>query len=161
MAKKLLKKAIECGYSWRDTENNHYDYVVDNCPFLYFNNDFKMLGISTISIFTYKDEYEEVKAEYILSIEIEEKEEIKEIDLLEYAKRFKPFDKVICCDGDDEDPWRATFYSHFTLVNGNLGTYPFQTTGSYFSYCLPYKGNEDLVGQIFNEEDYKNRISQL
>lgn len=53
--------------------------------------------------------------------------------------KFKPFDRVLVRD-DDKDEWQISFFSHmkddwFITNNGHM-----------YRQCIPYDGNEDLVG---------------
>lgn len=52
---------------------------------------------------------------------------------------FNPFDRVIGRD-DNTEMWCCDFFSHMT----EEGQY--ECTGGYYNQCLPYKGNEHLVG---------------
>ena len=52
---------------------------------------------------------------------------------------FKPFDKVLVRD-TDADRWKADWFSQ------SLGIAGFVCVGGYFSQCVPYEGNEDLLG---------------
>lgn len=57
----------------------------------------------------------------------------------------KPFDKVLVRDSDDV-PWTASYYSH-----KEEGSYPYITIGNLcFRYCIPFEGNEHLVGTTKN-----------
>lgn len=56
--------------------------------------------------------------------------------------QFKPFDKVLCRDEND-DMWKANLFSHKTSEL----SYPYYVCGgSFYKQCIPYEGNEDLVG---------------
>lgn len=51
---------------------------------------------------------------------------------------FKPFDRVLVRDGDD-DPWRIQLYSHpYEDFHACLNGVHWQ--------CVPYEGNENLLG---------------
>lgn len=67
------------------------------------------------------------------------------VNLKEY--QFKPFDKVLVRD-DYEDEWRASFFSH---IREGLSRYV--TTGLVWKFCIPYEGNEHLLGTTNNVED--------
>lgn len=67
------------------------------------------------------------------------------VNLKEY--QFKPFDKVLVRD-DYEDEWRASFFSH---IREGLSRYV--TTGLVWKFCIPYEGNEYLLGTTNNVED--------
>ena len=62
-------------------------------------------------------------------------------NLVKKEHQFKPFDKVLVRDSDD-DLWAAAFYSHRENC-----THPHVTCGSMlFRQCIPFEGNEYLVG---------------
>lgn len=54
--------------------------------------------------------------------------------------QFKPFEKVLVRDSID-DVWRASFFSH---IKENDGRYV--TTCVTWKFCIPYIGNESLLG---------------
>lgn len=60
--------------------------------------------------------------------------------------QFKPFEKVLVRDSYD-DVWRASFFSH---IKENDGRYV--TTCVTWKFCIPYKGNEHLLGTTNNVE---------
>ena len=59
--------------------------------------------------------------------------------------QFKPFEKVLVRDSELEE-WRCTFYSHFN----SKGIYHHITVGSVYAMCIPFEGNEHLVGTTKN-----------
>lgn len=69
----------------------------------------------------------------------------------------KPFDKVLVRD-TKEQVWVADLFSH--MVNRPLGGYTFACVGHYPSQCIPYEGNEHLLGKTDDCDEYfKNLIS--
>ena len=61
--------------------------------------------------------------------------------------QFKPFEKVLVRDSY-EDEWRASFFS-----NIREGYAKYVTTGLVWKFCIPYAGNEHLLGTTNNVED--------
>ena len=61
--------------------------------------------------------------------------------------KFKPFEKVLVRDSYD-DVWRASFFSH---IKENDGRYV--TTCLTWKFCIPYEGNEHLLGTTNNVEE--------
>lgn len=59
--------------------------------------------------------------------------------------KFKPFEKVLVRDTDSEE-WRCTFYSHFNKNADCPYDYGHVTATCTYAQCIPYEGNEDLVG---------------
>ena len=68
----------------------------------------------------------------------------------------KPFDKVLVRD-TKEQVWVADLFSH--MVKKPLGGYTFACVGHYPSQCIPYKGNEHLLGTTDDCDEYFNLIS--
>lgn len=67
----------------------------------------------------------------------------------------KPFDKVLVRHLND-NVWVASFFSHYEK-DLKFGCYPFVTTSlKSFPKCIPYEGNEYLLGTTYDcEEFYK------
>lgn len=59
--------------------------------------------------------------------------------------QFKPFEKVLTRDSESEK-WGCTFYSH---IEPN-GIYHYVTTSGMYAMCIPFEGNEHLVGTTKN-----------
>lgn len=55
--------------------------------------------------------------------------------------QFKPFDRVLVRD-DIEDLWEINFFSH----KANKDEYGYRCLDCYYIYCIPYEGNEELLG---------------
>lgn len=72
--------------------------------------------------------------------------EKKQIVDIKKEHQFKPFEKVLVRDSID-DVWRASFFSH---IKENDGRYV--TTCVTCKFCIPYIGNESLVGTIKDVE---------
>lgn len=60
--------------------------------------------------------------------------------------QFKPFDKVLV--KDEEFGWIPTLYSFFTHNATHM------TINGEWDECLPYEGNQDLVGTTKTPKDY-------
>ena len=56
-------------------------------------------------------------------------------------REFKPFQKVLIRDNDSQR-WRAGFYSHFD----GISPCPHRCVGTSAAQCIPYEGNERLLG---------------
>lgn len=86
---------------------------------------------------TYNDDgfcYDDSESDYDLFIEIPIPSKINQGAL-------KPFDKVLVRDYYGSK-WRANFFSHMTGVE----SLPFSCGGFEWRYCIPYEGNEHLLG---------------
>lgn len=72
--------------------------------------------------------------------------EKKQIVDIKKELQFKPFEKVLVRDNYD-DMWRASFFSHIKEDDGR-----YVTTGLSWKFCIPYEGNEHLLGTTDNFE---------
>ena len=54
---------------------------------------------------------------------------------------FKPYDKVLVRD-NEYDNWQCGLFSHYDEDD----EYPYCCVGCHYAYCIPYDGNEHLVG---------------
>jgi hypothetical protein len=62
----------------------------------------------------------------------------------------KPFDRVLARD-TNKAKWLITFFSHCN----NLETYKYSCiNGAGYAQCIPYKGNEHLLGTTNDCDDY-------
>lgn len=59
--------------------------------------------------------------------------------------QFKPFEKVLVRDSES-DKWECTLYSYFD----SKSRYPHSTTSGIYDICIPFEGNEHLVGTTKN-----------
>lgn len=66
--------------------------------------------------------------------------EKKEVVDIKKELQFKPFEKVLVRDSYD-DMWRACFFSHIKEDDGR-----YVTTCFTWKFCIPYEGNEHLLG---------------
>lgn len=73
--------------------------------------------------------------------------EKKKVVDIKKEHQFKPFEKVLVRDSY-EDKWRASFFS-----NIREGYAKYVTTGLVWKFCIPYEGNEHLLGTTNNVED--------
>lgn len=62
----------------------------------------------------------------------------------------KPFDKVLCRKNDN-GIWECDIFSHFN--DGEL-FYKFHCVGVNYKYCIPYEGNEKLLGTTNDCDDF-------
>lgn len=60
--------------------------------------------------------------------------------------KFKPFDKVLVRDRKDQC-WKCNLFDHI-----DNDSYDFCCSYGIWAYCIPYEGNEHLVGTTNNPE---------
>ena len=78
-------------------------------------------------------------------------EDIYELDLKFDISTLKPFDKVLVRDNNNHY-WRCNYFSHI-----NKPPFIFTCTDGNWKQCIPYEGNEHLVGTTDDcDEYYKN-----
>ena len=66
----------------------------------------------------------------------------------------KPFDKVLVKTNVHSPVWSIDFYGRYNIKVGGSFT-PFAVTGGkYFQQCIPYEGNEHLLGTSDDCDDY-------
>lgn len=59
---------------------------------------------------------------------------------------FKPFQKVLVRD-DECDTWKADYFSNYEKGDK---TYRYNCVGSFYKSCIPYEGNQHLLGTTNN-----------
>lgn len=63
-----------------------------------------------------------------------------------FKSKFKPFDKVLVKDGLNEE-WSINLFSYYDREDQD---YPYVCISGRYEYCIPYEGNEYLVGKTIN-----------
>lgn len=70
---------------------------------------------------------------------------VKKGDIMMTEDKFKPFDKVLVRN-NPFDLWYADIYLGY--FEGR--SFPYRCATSYYKTCIPYEGNEHLVGKTAN-----------
>lgn len=127
---KIQAKLFKLGFRWSsgDKEILHKDK-----PFLYIEKSLTITFGSDMIDFSVNPN-KEISGEEILSIQAEG-------DL-------KPFDKVLVRDEED-NIWRVSIFSH--IDNEDL-RFPYVTINAHWKYCIPYEGNESLLGTVYKSK---------
>lgn len=73
----------------------------------------------------------------------------KESDMPEH--KFEPFEKVLCRDYKDF-VWDVDFFG-FKVKNETETSFIYRCVGNIYKYCIPYKGNEHLLGTSKDPEE--------
>lgn len=97
----------------------------------------------------YSLEDKDIAQTYINTIEkrLDGKLNLETLEIKKPKCEFKPFDKVLGRNEKD-DVWEADLFSHYRKES----KYPFRCIGCSRKYCIPYKGNEHLLGIRNNPE---------
>lgn len=129
----IQDKLYALGWKW------HREVIeIENKPFVYIDADKELMCGNSMTDFV-KSAFTEISAD-----------EIRAIELVEY--NFKPFDKVLVRENNTE-MWKADFFSHYN----EKGVWPYGCCCGYWQQCIPYEGNEHLIGKadkpIENKEE--------
>lgn len=95
----------------------------------------------------YSLEDKDIAQTYINTIEKRLDGNLETLEIEKPKCEFKPFDKVLGRNEKD-DVWEADLFSHYREES----QYPFRCIGFSRKYCIPYEGNEHLLGTTDNFE---------
>lgn len=97
----------------------------------------------------YSLEDKDIAQTYINTIEkrLDGKLNLETLEIEKPKCKFKAFDKVLGRNEKD-DVWEADLFSHYREES----QYPFRCIGFSRKYCIPYEGNEHLLGTTDNFE---------
>lgn len=121
----------------------------------YYMNDGKNKDAArvccNVSTECYTLETEDVAQSYINGLEKRLEGKLNHNTLeIEKPKFFEPFEKVLVRD-QKTDKWTVDLYGFEEKKDG----YNYQCVGGCCVYCIPYKGNEHLLGTTKNIEELK------
>lgn len=68
--------------------------------------------------------------------------QVESVKVVEPKCPFKPFDKVLVRDSEDS-VWKAGYFSNY---DEDDESFPYICVGSIYKLCIPYEGNEHLLG---------------
>lgn len=128
----IQRHAFRLGYEWRSfgKEETKYEF----CPVLYFEKDGAILKDECADGFkTWSNT--EISITDFLALK---PEDVKEKPVPE----FKPFDKVLVRDIDDGE-WWCDIFCRYDVDDSPCR---FQCLVSCWKQCIPYEGNEHLLG---------------
>lgn len=72
--------------------------------------------------------------------------QVEPVKVVEPKCSFKPFDKVLVRCNEDS-VWRCELFSHYNTFNKQC---PYVCLSSVYKYCIPYEGNQHLLGTTNN-----------
>lgn len=108
--------------------------------------------ITEVDIENYCYVYESVIAKGIGSINFSEQDNWKLASNKFDINTLVPFEnKVLVRDGNT-DTWRPNFWGFYN--DNNKNDYPYACCGTVFAQCIPYEGNEHLLGKIDDCDEY-------
>lgn len=127
-SEKLQKKLFEIGFKWAITGNQEIQHT--NEPFLYLYKNGKFLYGNDIISFC-NNTKKILKVQEILDIKIDDTT----------IHDFKPFDRVLVRD-DNELEWEIQLFRSYKPDKN----YPYACLNFSYKQCIPYDGNEHLLG---------------
>ncbi len=74
--------------------------------------------------------------------------QVEPVKVVEPKCSFKPFDKVLVRRNEDS-VWRCELFSHYNTFNKRC---PYVCLSSVYKCCIPYEGNQHLLGTNNNPE---------
>lgn len=133
-SKEIQKKLFSLGYRW---QNNGDKICHLDTPFIYikghsvlnYGNSFKMYM---------EDSRTEISIEDILSI-----------NLKKLKHTFKPLERVLVRDYDNGYWYPELFFDY----RNDKNHHPYLCIANSWEQCIPYKGNEDLLGTTLNPKE--------
>ena len=131
---KTLEKLIEPKFKVEDTIQDVDGYKVE---------------IYKVDIDEECYEYISIIANGIGSIPFEQQDKWELVPNKFDITTLKPFDKVLVRD-NDEQMWTADIFSFYNEKH----VYPFMCAGHYTNQCIPFEGNEHLLGKTDDCDEY-------
>lgn len=148
MVKKIQAGEIKGTIRTRDGRKARFlEKIKDPVYPLVFSRETKNSEKELLDVYTLTGEYSVVHDEHAIDIILE----IETNDKEKQDTQFKPFDKVLVRDLENEE-WKADFFSRY--YTDNLCKYEC-ITGAYAA-CIPYAGNEHLLGT--NNKPKENKL---
>lgn len=71
------------------------------------------------------------------------------LEVIVNERQLKPFDRVLVRDSEDQS-WRCSIFSHCRKIKED---YSYYAGGIGWNMCIPYEGNEHLVGTTDNHKE--------
>lgn len=129
-----LEKSAEPNFKvWYKVKNiktgNIYE-IVKIIPNYYIA---KYLGSDIMISFNNQDEYELVSDKFDIGV-------------------LKPFESRVLVRNNDTEKWKSNFWGFYN--SDNTMNHPYECCGTSFAQCIPYEGNEHLLGKIDNCDEY-------
>lgn len=69
------------------------------------------------------------------------------VEVYNKAPGFKQYDRILV--RNRKQSWKIDLFSHYE----QFGSYRYRTLGGYYEYCIPFDGNEHLVGVEVKDEE--------
>lgn len=133
---------------WTDEDYTEFNTTINRYKII---NAWNKGDICLTPLFT-KATYEE-RAKFIAAAEKHyggkynpETLQVEPVKVVKPKCSFKPFDKVLARCNEDS-VWRCELFSHYNTFNKQC---PYVCLSSVYKYCIPYEGNQHLLGTTNN-----------
>lgn len=63
-----------------------------------------------------------------------------------------PFESKVLCRDNNTEKWKSNFWGFYD--NAHVMNYPFECCGTSYGQCIPYEGNEHLLGKKDDCDEY-------
>lgn len=149
--KRLLEALKNEGYEWDDTKKVLTKTLIprfkigDYIKTKYDVDDNTYLVTNITEDYYYLEAINADKSK-IVNISLQDTYKVDKFDIT----ILKPFDKVLVRD-NDESVWFPALYGNIRIMGGK--TY-YMTVNGHYKQCIPYKGNENLLGETMKCIDY-------
>ena len=130
----IQRHAFGLGYEWCGYGKK---VILTNTPYLFFNKncDITHVGIGEKRYFEERNSTLISAADFLALTTEDEKD-------VQGEPEFKPFDRVLVRD-DDEAEWHIDFFERYYDKDAPYGN---MCVSSRWRHCIPYEGNEHLLG---------------
>lgn len=119
----------------------HLDLCIETCN-LYSSGVHEFGTIDNITNVRLATEEEKEKLFFALKKQgLFWNEGTKQVESIKKEHEFKPFDRVLVRD-DEEERWRISLFAK----KETDADFPYRCMGEVYSFCIPYEGNESLLG---------------
>ena len=136
----IQRHAFELGYEWSGSGKKE---ILTNMPYLFFNKDCFITYVGTGEERYFEDRNGTLfsAADFLALTPEDVRDKPKEPE-------FKPFDRVLVRDSCDEE-WGIDIFEKYDCENA-----PYRNIclSSRWQQCIPYEGNEHLLGTTENVE---------
>ena len=129
----IQRHAFKLGYGWCRSVKKK---ILTNSPYFFFNTDRSITYVDDEDVRYFEDHRNiEISAADFLALTPEDVQDAPK------EPEFKPFDHVLVRD-NDIDEWHIDFFEGYDKDE----PLHYLCLGSYWRHCIPYEGNEHLLG---------------
>lgn len=170
LAKRTIKSYVEgIGYfttinDWvRITDQDNWELVKDTTPIFNIGDkikkkdgsDYRLRTIESINnnyyIIKTPDWFDNCYITDKLPFDYQEEYELAHIDKFD-INTLKAFESKVLVRDTNNEKWKTNFWGFYDIDNAM--NYPYECCGNSFAQCIPYEGNEHLLGTNDDCDEY-------